>query len=281
MFKKLVCSTLIYIIIFIFSPSGFSQSDFFLKKPLIKIVYINPDDPKSGFRSIEGIEPENNSILFKLERLSSFHTPDYSSFNFRFSSRSGELTLWSKYENNSLYHDYIGERRLTITWKKESRKIEQFIFLDGTKRVEITLPEEGSHILEPAVYKKVSIELASLAEDLKETQMEDLLAEFVWANSFLPENEATPIAVTAGTLFGVLPISQDRDSPFVEYTRCVEQACEDCGGEWGPKPFGLVGCSVLRERGDSWLKVAMRSAVLTLCFVPNSTFCLKYLPLPK
>lgn len=63
MFKKLV-DPIHYI--YFFSIELFSKR-FFSKKLLIKIVYINPDYTKSGFSSIEGIDPENNSTLFKLD----------------------------------------------------------------------------------------------------------------------------------------------------------------------------------------------------------------------
>ncbi len=257
------------------------EDNIFEKRPLIKVSYISPDDPESGFKSIEGINPEDNSVLFKLDFISSFKSSDYSIHNFRFSTKSGNLTLWSKYERNGFYHDYLGDRRLTTEWKKEERVRKYRILLDGKKKVEIPLSDEEDHpiILEPAVVKNLSIDLASFSEELRDTSFENILAEFVWAHSFMPENNASSLAVDAGILFGV--VSVPHDSPFFEYTRCVESACEDCGGDWGQKPFGMVGCIVPREREDTTLKLLWRNTVLTLCFVANSAFCLKYLPSPK
>lgn len=257
---------------------GSTDNDIFSKSPIVKVYYNIPDDPSSGFKSIEGLDPDTNSSLFQLDFLTSYETADYKLCNFRFKCKERELSLWSKYEKNGSFNmDYIGERRFSVEFKKQSsgvrksRQIEYRLYIDGEKRVEI-ISEEDSICLEPALYKRVTYEIASISEELKGSDIEKVLEEFAWANTFMPENEATPLGVVAGSLFGMESLPATSSAPFGEYVRCLEEACDECGGDWGAYRWGIVGCY---HRGG-W------NGLLTFgCYWAQTVFCLKHLPLPK
>lgn len=267
----------VYFITVIYLRSS-ADDDIFSKTPIVRVNYNIPDDPNSGFKSIEGLDPDTNTSLFQLDFLPSYETADYKVCNFRFKCKERELSLWAKYEKEGSFNmEYIGERRFSVEFKKQRsverklRQIEYRLYLDSEKKVEI-ISEEDNMRLEPAVYNRVTAEIVALSEEVKGSDLEKVLEEFAWACAFMPESEATPLGVVAGSLFGIESLPATSSAPFGDYVRCLEEACDECAGDWGAYRWGIVGCY---HRGG-W------SGFLTFaCYNAQSVFCLRHLPIPK